>query len=401
MSPQIFGHGLSADVDTARAVREACEAALEPLRGARVTFAAVFATPSHWRDSNELATLIAAEVNPEHVVGSMAEAVIARGRELDQGPGLAILVAHLPGAIVTTRHLQMAPEGDTLATTGEMPAARLGRDSAPCVVLSDPFSMDGERLIDELGRLGYWSVGGLSSGGRAFGEHRLMIDGRVVSDGAVIATIDGIRTRSLVSQGCAPIGPEMVITDATSDVVHSLAGRPALERLEEIIGTLNPAERALAAGGLLAGLVIDENQPEYGRGDYLIRGVLGADRDSGNIMIGARVRIGQTLRFHVRDASTADGDLRDALEACRPSSGQISGGLLFSCNGRGQHLFAAPDHDASMAAKILGSLPIAGMFCNGEIGPVGGGNFLHGFTATMLLFEEGDGTSASGTRQFT
>ena len=388
MTRQLVGHGLSIDADTPQAVREACRQALEPLEGNRVTLAAVFATPSHWLDSDALARLICAELNADHVIGSMSEAVIARGRELEQGPGVAVLAAHLPGAIVTTRHLRVARSGDGFEIVGAKPPSRTGQARTPAIVMSDPFSMDAERLIRELGDDGYVTVGGLCSGGRVPGAHRLLVDERVVTGGAVIATIDGIRTRTLVSQGCAPIGPEMVVTDATREVVHSLAGRPAFDRLQEVIAALSPEERALAAGGLLAGLVINENRPEYGRGDYLMRAVLGADRESRNVSIGERARVGQTLRFHVRDAASAADDLRQALEACHEDGLAMSGGLLFSCNGRGQQLFGDPDHDATLAERVLGPIPVAGMFCNGEIGPVGQRNFLHGFTATMLLFEE-------------
>ena len=388
MRCQLVGHGLSASAVTALAVREACAQALEPLAGARVTLAAVFATPSHWLDSDDLATLIASELSAEHVIGSMSEAVIGRGRELEHGPGISVLAAHLPGAIITTRHVRLAPRSQRGELVGELPPARGTRSAIPAIVLSDPFSMDAKRLIGELGGAGYVCVGGLSSGGRSPGEHRLLIDGRAVSEGAVVATIDGVATQTIVSQGCAPIGPEMVITAATGEVVHSLAGRPATDRLQEIFAALSPAERTLATSGLLAGIVIDENRPQYGQGDYLIRGVLGASRESGEITLGERVRVGQTFRFHVRDAVSADNDLRRALEACNLEAPALSGGLLFNCNGRGRHMFSNADHDVSLAERILGPVPIVGMFCNGEIGPVGRGNFLHGFTATMLLFDD-------------
>jgi small ligand-binding sensory domain FIST len=191
----------------------------------------------------------------------------------------------------------------------------------------------------------------------------------------------------VVSQGCAPIGPEMVITDAEGAVIHALAGTPATAKLDSVLGDLTDDERELARGGLLAGLVINENQPDYERGDFLIRGIHGADPEQGALVIGEQVRIGQTLRFHVRDAGSATEDLDEALTHAREAlDGRAAGALVFTCNGRGTRMFGAPDHDAAAVSESLSSPALAGMFCNGEIGPVGGKNFLHGFTATMAVF---------------
>ena len=179
----------------------------------------------------------------------------------------------------------------------------------------------------------------------------------------------------------------MTITSAEANVIGELAGKPAMERLGEVIAALPENERSLASSGVLIGVVIDENRPEYERGDFLVRPIIGADRDSGAIAIGEQVRVGQTVRLHVRDAASADEDLRDALRAQARAlgSGGAAGALLFTCNGRGSHMFEVPDHDAGAVEDALGA-PTAGFFCAGEIGPVGGRNFLHGFTATMAVF---------------
>ena len=195
----------------------------------------------------------------------------------------------------------------------------------------------------------------------------------------------------MVSQACMPIGPEMVVTAAEGSSVMELAGMPALEKLEEVVNALEPAERALAVEGLMAGLVIDENTPDYERGNFLVRPIHGGDRDSGALVLGENPRIGQTMRFHVRDARSADEDLRAALRAARGQMGAASpaGALLFSCNGRGTRMFAEPNHDAVAVSQELSDIPVAGLFCNGEIGPVRGRSFLHGHTATMVVFTDG------------
>jgi small ligand-binding sensory domain FIST len=187
---------------------------------------------------------------------------------------------------------------------------------------------------------------------------------------------------SVVSQGCRPIGQPWLVTRAERNFVQELGGRPALERLEELATDATEEERALLRGGLHLGVVVDEHRTEFGRGDFLIRNVLGADRETGAVAVGERVTVGQTVQFQVRDAAAADEDLRELLAA---RSGR--GALLFTCNGRGQRLFGTPNHDAAVLDDLLGPIAAAGGFCAGEIGPVGGRNFLHGFTASVALFD--------------
>jgi small ligand-binding sensory domain FIST len=215
----------------------------------------------------------------------------------------------------------------------------------------------------------------------------LLHDDAVAHSGAVGAVLRGVDVRACVSQGARPIGPEMVITAADGNVVHELASRPALVRLREAIGELDAEERLLAARGLLLGIVIDENRPEYLRGDFLVRGLVDVDEETGAVTVGDLVRVGQTARLQVRDGTSADEDLRDVLAGqLRELSAPPAGALVFTCNGRGVGMFGAPDHDATALEDAFGNVPAAGFFCAGEIGPVGRRNFLHGFTATMAVF---------------
>jgi small ligand-binding sensory domain FIST len=256
------------------------------------------------------------------------------------------------------------------------------------IALCDPFSFPPEELLAQVerSRPQVPVLGGLASASFAGGTI-LLQDGDVHTDGAVAVRMRGLEMVPCVSQGAGPVGPEMTITSAEANVIGQLAGKPAMERLGEVIAALPEDERSLASSGVLIGLVIDENRPEYERGDFLVRPIIGGDRESGAIAIGEQVRVGQTVRLHVRDAASADEDLRAALRAQVQAlgSGGAAGALLFTCNGRGSHMFEVPDHDAGAVEDALGA-PTAGFFCAGEIGPVGGRNFLHGFTATMAVF---------------
>src|SRR5262249_45465330 len=158
-------------------------------------------------------------------------------------------------------------------------------------------------------------------------------DGEVHADGAVGAVLSGIQVLPCVSQGAGPVGPEMTITAAEANTIGQLAGKPAMERLGEVIASLPEGERGLAAEGVLLGLVLAEDRPEHERGDFLVRPIIGADRESGAIAIGERVRVGQSVRMHVRDAASADEDLRRALrdQAEALGSGGAAGALLFTC----------------------------------------------------------------------
>jgi small ligand-binding sensory domain FIST len=387
-----FGVGLSLSEDPNSAAAEACRAAADGLAGAAATLAVVFASPDLCRDAESLLAAVHEALAPEHLIGCMGEAIVGAGREVESGPALAVWAAHLPGAEVVPFRLVARPVEEGLGVLGWPDT--IDEDAPggvePIILLADPFTFPADGLLAQLNVEGrrHAVVGGMASGGRRPGEHRLFADKEVIGEGAVGLAVRGVRMHTVVSQGCAPIGPEMVITDSDGPMVRELAGVPAVRKLEEVMAALGPEERAMAADGLVAGLVIDENQPDYERGDFLIRAIHGGDRASGSLMVGDHVRVGQTMRFHVRDAASASQDLRAALrDARRDLGGAIPGGaLVFTCNGRGSHMFAQADHDAVAIVEELGDIPAAGLFCNGELGPVGGKNFLHGFTATMALF---------------
>jgi small ligand-binding sensory domain FIST len=254
------------------------------------------------------------------------------------------------------------------------------------VLLPDPYSFPADAVVAELGDVPV--LGGISSARTLDGGAALFFGDEVKSEGAVGVSFEGVEVHAAVSQGARPLGPEMTITAAEGHMIHELAGRPALTALRDAVAGLPESEREQVAEGLLLGLVVDSGKPEFKRGDFLVRALLGADPDTGAIAVGAHVEGGQVVRLHVRDAGSADSDLRDVLTRKRLSmgGGAPAGALMFTCNGRGRAMFGEADHDALAADAALAGAPVAGFFAAGEIGPVGGRAHLHGFTATLAVF---------------
>jgi small ligand-binding sensory domain FIST len=378
------GVGFSDEFDPVQAFSAAASGAAEEL-AAPCDLAIVFAGASHLGHGKAILDAVHRELEPERLIGCGAGGVVAPGREVEDGPAAVVWALSAPGARITTHRLTARRDPEAIAIEG-MPDP--GQPADAIIVLADPYTFSAEALLRRLNerRPAAPALGGLASAAAA-GSASLFCDGDVVDHGAVACSLEGLEVLPCVSQGATPVGAEMTITACDGNSITELASTPAIDRLREAIGALEPGEQELAAQGLLLGVVIDENQPSYDRGDFLVRPIVGADESSQTIVIGERVRVGQTVRVHVRDPASADRDLRDALGARAAALGAegAAGVLLFTCNGRGRHMFAVPNHDVDAVEGALGA-PAAGFFCAGEIGPVGSANFLHGFTATMAVF---------------
>jgi small ligand-binding sensory domain FIST len=309
-------------------------------------------------------------------------------------------LAHLPGVDVSPMRLnfERTSEGGVIVGWPDQLSGDWPTD-ATLMVLAEPFTFPADYLLERLNadRPGVQVLGGMASGGWEPGQNRLVDREGEIDSGAIAVLVHGnVRVRSIVSQGCRPIGRHFVITKAEQNVIQELSGQPALERLQQVFAELSESDQALVRQGLHVGRVMNEYQDKFGRGDFLVRNVIGADDKSGAIAIGDFVRPGQTVQFNVRDAQTADEDLRALLQAGEPAvRGMVSaddapanrGALVFTCNGRGSRLFSEPHHDAQTIQEQLGKIPLAGFFAQGEIGPVAGKNHLHGFTASVAVFE--------------
>jgi small ligand-binding sensory domain FIST len=381
---------LSTERQTSAALREVCAAAREQLGGAP-DLAMLFFSSEHAPQADTLAAEACERLGTDRLIGCTGESMVTTGREIEDGPALSLWAAKWPGVDCSLFHLQFerTREGGVIqgwpdALAGQWP------DNTFVFLLGEPFSFPADLLLERLNedRPGVKVVGGMASGGAQPGDNRLLLGGSSLAEGAVAALVSGpVRLRTVVSQGCRPIGKPFVVTKAERNVIQELGGKPALLQLKEIFDTLPAREQVLVQKALHVGRVVSEYQERFEQGDFLVRNVVGIDPSNGAIAIADYIRPGQTVQFHVRDQDAADAELRQLLNAARKQSPGPAGALLFTCNGRGTRMFSQPDHDAQCLVKSLGTVPTAGFFAQGEIGPIGRQNFMHGFTASVAIIE--------------
>jgi small ligand-binding sensory domain FIST len=376
-----IGCGLSTDPDPRSGAIEAAQRARVTLDGHRCDIVLVFASGHHLASPESTLEGVGEALAPPQLVGCGAGGVLGAGREVEEGTAVAVWAAALGGGEAQVFHAE-AMEGPEGTAVAGMPAG----DASAIVLLPDPCSFPADAVVAEMGDVPV--LGGVSSARTLDGGAALFCGDEVKSDGAVGVAFTGVDVHAAVSQGAAPIGPEMTVTSAEGHMIRELAGRPALTALRDAVAGLPDSEREKVAEGLLLGMVVDAGKPEFERGDFLVRALLGADPDTGAIAVGAPVEAGEVVRLHVRDAGSADSDLREVLarERRRMGGAAPAGALMFTCNGRGRDMFGDADHDALAADAALAGAPVAGFFAAGEIGPVGGRTHLHGFTATLAVF---------------
>jgi len=387
---------LSTTAATADAVEEVCRDVSAGLAGRPVDLAFVFFSPDHSDAADRIASTIRERFRPPVLLGCSAESVIGGSREVEGQPALCLWAGHLPGATLTPFHLTYVEAGDGVRITG-WPATMPGLEHNPSfLVIAEPFTTaPAEAFHDDLATRypGASAIGGMASGAQEPGANRLLFNDTVVDRGVIgVAVTGAVGIRTIVSQGCRPVGDRFMITQADGNIIHELSGKSALDRLREVFALLSPAEQRQAERALHLGIVIDEHKEHFERGDFLIRNLVGVDQKTGSLAVADYVRVGQTVQFQLRDGASASEDLRALLtgERTAPATGAPIGALLFSCNGRGQRFFRTPHHDVTAVREQMGGIPVGGFFAMGAIGPVGGNNFLHGYTASVALFCKND-----------
>ena len=363
----------------------ACAENMRAELGAPPTLALAFVSSSYVDHLAEFQEVVAVHGHAPMLVGCTGSGLIGTGREAETVEGFSLLFLHLPEANVRAVPLTQAQvessDGDAFWRNAS------GGNAGAWLAFANPFRFDADTWLREWNSAfpGAPVLGGLANGPR--GDEDVTVFGPSIGDtsDALVLALDGVRLETIVSQGCRPIGEALPVTRADEHLLIELGSRPAYQVLEQAFNTLADDDKQRARGNLFAGFAVDEYKELFGRGDFLIRNILGADPATGAVVVGAHPRTGQTLQYQLRDAASANEELKTLLAPLAARDEKPIASLLFCCNGRGKHLFGGPDHDAKAIAEKLGPHPSAGFFCNGEIGPVGGSNFLHGYTASIGL----------------
>ena len=352
----------------------------------------VFATPEYKEAFSEILEVIQIHCQVPNIVGCTGNSLVSQGFEFEDGAGVVVSLHRLPGASVDTFELvsEMSddyPNADDAAVFDQL------EKTAPngFVVFADPYSIHPEQMLVEFNRRfpGVPVLGGLACGTREVKETTLFLNNRVVEQGAVGVAIGGdVIIESLISQGCQPVGDSFIITSAEKNILDGIANRKAYEVLSDVFDELPDELKLKSQGNLHVGFVIDEYQQEFERGDFLVRNLIGADPKRGALLVGALPRVGQTLQFQIRDRHSAMDEMNEQLEKMSASlkGRKLYGGLLSTCTGRGKRFFKVPDFDAGSIQDQFGPVGVSGFFGNGEFGPVGGVNFVHGYTAALGVF---------------
>ena len=388
-----FAHAASTLVDAGAAAEQVAAEVIDTLE-APVDLAVLMCTHAYRDHSEQLMAGVGKALSPGHLLGCTGEGIFGGGKEYERGPAVTLLAAHLPGVDVHPFCLACGDMKEGVAADN-LKKSGIPLDSGPqsLILLADPYSAPVDILLEAVNSVcPDWSVvGGMASGAAKEGENRLFCGDSIAKKGAVGVALSGrIRTRTLVSQGCKPVGKHFVITRADRNIIYSLGGVSALDRVREVYAEESESVRMLMSSGLMVGHVINEHQESFQRGDFLVRNVMIFDEASGAVVTGEFFRPGQTIQFHVRDEDTAIEDLEVLLGRLQEDGRKPAGGLCFSCNGRGSRMFSKPHHESSTIFEKLGPFPMVGHFAAGEFGDIGGKAFLHGHTLSLAVFSEPD-----------
>lgn len=349
----------------------------------------MFVSPHFTGRANKLANRLRTALTPQLFMGCSGESVIGQNREIEQRAAVAVMAACLPDVIL--KPFLIRPQNWRLITRNPddlQDLLDLPADSKLAVLLADPFSSPMDRFLPAFNRLypNLPIIGGMVSGSYRPGGNALILNDQVITAGVVgLAFAGPLEVDVIVSQGCRPIGEPLKVTMVDQNVILKLADHNPFDYLRQLINELSEEDQELLQHGLFIGRAIKHDADSLGRGDFLIRGVLGIDQHNGSLMVGDYLKQGEFIQFHLRDASTAAEDLEMMLMPQMFYDSPV-GGLLFTCNGRGTKLYDHPDGDIGIIQGMFKELNVAGFFCAGEIGPIGNQNFLHGHTASLALF---------------
>lgn len=349
----------------------------------------------HFFDQFELVpAVLMRELRPRCFVGCTAGGLIGGWQEVEQEPAVALTAAILPEVDVRAFHIGDAelPDLDDPPENWEKLVGVTAPKKPSFILLPDPFTIRADVLVQGLDYAfpGAVKVGGLASGASQPGINALFLNEEILRAGAVGVALSGnIVVDTVVAQGCRPIGRPMHVTRCQKHIIYELDNVPAVSALHRVLVDLSAKDQSLARHSLFLGVAMSEFKDDFKPGDFLIRNILGVDPISGALAVGEVMHEGRTVQFHLRDAATSADDLRLLLKHYVDTHERnAAGALLFSCLGRGRYLYGMPNHDTDCFREYVGEVPLGGFFCNGEIGPVGGSTFLHGYTSSFGIFRE-------------
>jgi len=354
--------------------------------GANAALGFVFVTPDWQPHLEETLELIRLNAHVPRLVGCSGSAVVGFETELEGQSGLSVMLLVLPEDSfdvfsISEEDIDSNSPESWHELTNIRPQASRG-----WIVLANPALQELEEWLTGW-NLAYPEIpiiGGLAAGKQS--DYFLFRDGELTTASILLVGLKSpLQLRTIISQGCRPIGDPSPITKAEDNFILEIGNVSAYQTLESAFMTIPADERNAVRNNLFLGLAASEYIDEFKRGDFLIRNILGADPQMGALAVAAYPRVGQTVQFQVRDAKSAHQDMLDACRLTAAEARESSAILLFICNGRGRGLFGVSNHDAGIVAQTFGACPTAGLFCNGEIGPVGNRSFLHGYSAAAAI----------------
>ncbi len=385
-----FASAVSSRVEAERAVEEVARKARDQLGSAVCQLVVAFVTQPLSDRAGAVIESLRAAFPDATLLASSAHSAIGAGRELEGESALAIVAGALPDCDLRPFALpsDRPDRTDNLARGFE--EAGIDPSSARgFLLLIHPNSAGVESLLGEFAEVSCDApvAGGIASGEGGLESMWVSVDDEVRRGGCVGVAVGGpVGMDLLVAQGCRPVGTPSFATRTEGNAILELDGRPPLEVLQEVFDAADPRERRLLQSALFIGLGMAEGESRYGRGDFLVRNLMGVHEESGALVLPSVPPPRSVVQFHVRDAESAAADLEQQAEALRARAPDARGALLFSCLGRGRGLYGVANHDTDLLARFFPSVPAAGFFCNGEIGPVGGRTYLHNYTSVYTVF---------------
>jgi small ligand-binding sensory domain FIST len=385
-----WASAVSQRVDARHALAEISEVVLDEL-GGPPDLALLFVSCHYQNVYDAIPGWAQSLLSPRHLLGCAASGVLGTGEEVERREAMSVIAARLPGVELFPFHVSEGRWPSTPAAWTEVTG--MSPDSAAgFIVMADPSTLEADAFLKGIDAA-YPSapkIGGLVSGIEEPGDAALFLDDRVLRHGALALGMRGrIELQTAVSQSCRPVGEPMIITRCRDSIIQELnVGKP-VEVLQQLFEKLEPRDQELCRHSLFLGIEMVGRSHRYGLGDFLVRSLAGLEPNSGAMAVQAHFNNYQVVQFHLRDARTSAQDMeRHLAELQRSRPKALRGALMFSCLGRGQELYGVPNHESELVCRHLGGLPVGGFFANGEIGPVGGRTFVHGYTSVFGAFCE-------------